>query len=200
MNLARPKKIATTIVLAGWASVACAAETSPFGTLLPPEATYRLHAPVEFRFGAFDHEPNMKTYEGNTTDLSGDLIFGGVGGSSNDWSIVRAHVGGTYNLNGKTDGIYSGLVFTGAIYDKFFIEGSIDGAWNNGLTGGVKPAANLHRDGTGCHFGFHESASLGYNLTEHWSVMFTAEHYSNLQLCLRNHGISNYGAKIGYTF
>lgn len=73
----------------------------------------------------------------------------------------------------------------------------MDGAWNDGMTGPVTPA---NRAAMGCHFGFHESFSIGYELTAHWSVMATAEHYSNAHLCLQNHGVSNFGARIGYSF
>jgi hypothetical protein len=65
------------------------------------------------------------------------------------------------------------------------------------MTGPVKP---VDRAAMGCHFSFHESASIGYNLTQHWSIMATAEHYSNQQLCQQNHGVTNYGARIGYSF
>jgi lipid A 3-O-deacylase len=199
MHLAKFKTCLAAIALACSASAAFAAEMSPFGELLPAESVYRLHAPYEVRFGAFAHEPGG--IEKGTTDITGEVIFGGVGKSTSwDFSQVRLHVGGNANVGGKTNGAYWGFVFTGYIYDKWFIEGSMDGAWNDGFTGPVKPAPIYKRAGTGCHFSWHESFSIGYNVTEHWSVMATAEHYSNLQLCDRNHGLSNYGVRLGYAF
>jgi len=198
MVLAKAKNWIAAIALAGSATMACAGPTSPWGDLLPPETAYKLTSPFEVRGGAYAHEPGG--IEKGTTDITGEVIFNNIGASSLPWTMVRFHAGGNYNTGNKTNGIYSGLVLTAFIYDKWFVEGSMDGGWYDGLTGGTKPPAYLKRAGTGCHFTWHESASLGYNLTEHWSIMATAEHYSNLQLCLRNHGITNYGVRIGYAF
>jgi hypothetical protein len=175
-----------------------AAETSPFGDLLSPEATYRLHAPFEARLGVFAHEPGAP--EKGSADVSGEVVFGNIISTTDAWwsfATMRADIGGTYNTAGKTNGIYAGPIWTLALTDKLFVEGSVGGAFNDGMTGPIKP---VHRSGMGCHWGFHESASIGYNLTEHWSVMATAEHYSNLNLCALNHGVSNFGVRVGYTF
>ncbi|SNB78477.1 Lipid A 3-O-deacylase (PagL) [Rhodoblastus acidophilus] len=177
---------------------AMAGDTSPFGELLPPEATYRLHAPFEARIGGFAHEPGGA--ESGSTDVSAEIVFGDIIKTTNPWwsfVAMRADIGGTFNTANKTNGIYFGPLWTVALTDRIFIEGSVGGAWNDGVTNGVRPP---QRAGVGCHWGFHESASLGYNLTEHWSVMATVEHYSNLNLCHANHGVTNYGARIGYSF
>lgn len=183
----------------GGAHVAQAqAIASPFGQLLPPEATYRLNAPFEARLGVFAHDPGA--VEHGSVDLSGDVLFGNVSLVTNPWwqfVTMRGHVGGTYNTAGKTSGAYAGPIWTAAIYDKLFVEASLDAAANDGMTGPVKP---LNRAGMGCHEGFHESFSIGYDLTAHWSLMATAEHYSNLNLCALNTGVSNFGVKLGYTF
>ena len=173
-------------------------ETSPFGQLLPPEATYRMTAPFEARLGGLAHEAGGP--EAGSGDVSGEIVFGNISVNTDSWwkfVTMRADVGGTFNTASKTNGIYAGPIWTVALTDKFFVEGSVGGAWNDGVTGGVKP---LHRAGVGCHWGFHESFSLGYDVTEHWSVMATAEHYSNLNMCALNHGVSNYGVRIGYAF
>ncbi|MBB4196781.1 hypothetical protein CCR94_20880 [Rhodoblastus sphagnicola] len=180
-------------------SAAVSAETSPFGQLLPPEATYRMTSPFEARLGGFVHEPGGS--EKGSADISGEVIFGNISVNTDPWwdfVTMRAHVGGTFNTDAKTNGEYFGPIWTVALTDRFFVEASIDGAFNDGFTGALKPPP--HHAGMGCHVGFHESFSLGYDLTEHWSVMATAEHYSNLNLCARNHGISNFGARIGYSF
>jgi hypothetical protein len=191
----------TLLVLA----IACASVTgcladeinSPFGQLLPTN-TYRLTSPFEARLGVYEHE--LGGVEGGSADISGDVIFGNVAVSTDHWwdfVTMRGHLGGTYNTNNMTDGIYAGPIWTIALTKQVFIEGSLDGAWNDGVTNGVKPPG---RAGMGCHYSFHESASIGYNITEHWSVMATVEHYSNLSLCDANHGITNVGARVGYTF
>ena len=47
---------------------------------------------------------------------------------------------------------------------------------------------------------YRESVSLGYQFTQHWSVLATAEHISNDHLCDRNAGITNFGGRLAYTF
>ncbi len=198
MGRSKIAKSLIALIALGGAQAARAAETSPFGALLPPEATYRELSPYEFRFGGFAHDPASP--EKGSADLSGDLLFGHLSLTDNPWwrfLTIRGHVGGTYNTAHKTDGEYLGLAATAALYDKFFVEGTLDGAFNDGMTGGVKP---LNRSAMGCHVGFHESGSVGYQFTEHWSLMATVEHYSNLNFCLLNHGMTNYGARIGYAF
>jgi hypothetical protein len=198
MRLSKIASLLALIVIGG-ASVARAQDVaSPFGQLLPPEATYRLNSPFEARLGGFAHDSGA--IEKGSGDVSAEVIFGNISLNTDPWwrfVTMRAHIGGTYNTAGKTDGIYAGPIWTAAIYDKVFVEASIDAAFNDGMTGPVKP---LGRAGMGCHDGFHESVSIGYDVTAHWTVMATAEHYSNQNLCQLNHGINNFGVKIGYSF
>ena len=52
----------------------------------------------------------------------------------------------------------------------------------------------------GCHVLFHETATIGFNITENWRVMGTIEHSSNAGLCDFNRGLTNAGVRIGYKF
>ena len=52
----------------------------------------------------------------------------------------------------------------------------------------------------GCRVLFHHGVSIGYRLTDNWSVMGTFAHISNGTLCSRNVGQNDYGVRLGYTF
>ncbi len=52
----------------------------------------------------------------------------------------------------------------------------------------------------GCQVNFRESASLGYDVNQHWRVLATVDHMSNGNLCEPNHGLTNAGIRLGYRF
>jgi lipid A 3-O-deacylase len=62
------------------------------------------------------------------------------------------------------------------------------------------PGLDPDRLSLGCHQLFHIGVSGGYRLGEGWTVLLTWEHLSNAGLCVRNQGINNVGAKIGFAF
>ena len=49
---------------------------------------------------------------------------------------------------------------------------------------------------------FHEQLSVGYQVTDNFSAMLTYEHASHANLCgtVNNRGLSNFGARVGWTF
>jgi hypothetical protein len=111
--------------------------------------------------------------------------------------VPRPHIGGSLNFDDKTSFAYAGLTWTVDITPRFFIEGSFGGAIHNGSTGRVVP---VDRNALGCSPLFRESGSVGVRLSANWSVMATVEHLSNAGLCSQNRGLTNIGARLGYTF
>ena len=118
-------------------------------------------------------------------------------GSAWDFLLPRPSIGATVNFAGKTSQAYAGLTWTYDITRSIFVEGSFGGSVNNGKTGTFVPEGH---SALGCNVSFRESGSLGYRFTENWSLMATVEHMSNAGLCSQNRGLTNYGARIGYTF
>lgn len=122
MALPKAQGFVAAIFLAGATSVACA-ETSLFGALLPPEATYRMHAPFEARLGGLAHQAGG--VESGSADIVAEAIFGNISVNTDAWwdfAIMRAHVGGTFNTAGKTDGIYFGPLWTVALTDRILLK------------------------------------------------------------------------------
>jgi len=171
----------------------------PYGTIAQPPAPA---APQmwgwEVRGGVLAHDPESP--EGGSADLNGELLFPQLWHSSDPlWNEFIPHpdIGFTANFAGKTSQAYAGLAWNFDLTHNFFFSGEIGGGVNDGKTGDVVPAGHSK---IGCNEWFHESASLGYQLTEAWSVMGTIEHSSNAGLCTENRGVTNYGMRVGYKF
>jgi lipid A 3-O-deacylase len=152
----------------------------------------------EVRLGGFAHD--FESPERGSVDLNGEVLFAKPTTSDNpiiNALIPRPHVGATVNFAGKTSQAYAGATWDYDITDRIFAEASFGGSVNNGKTGNVVPPGF---NKVGCNALFRESASLGYRFTEHWSLMGTVEHSSNAGLCTQNRGLTNVGARIGYSF
>jgi lipid A 3-O-deacylase len=152
----------------------------------------------EVRLGGFAHDPSSP--ESGSVDLNGEVLFAKPATSENpivNALIPRPHVGATVNFAGKTSQAYAGATWDYDITDRIFAEASFGGSVNDGKTGNIVPPGF---NKVGCNALFRESASLGYRVTEHWSVMGTVEHSSNAGLCPQNRGLTNVGARIGYSF
>lgn len=115
------------------------------------------------------------------------------------WGELRPHLGATLNFAGLESMVYGGVSWTVPIADSpVFAEASFGGAVHNGNTIGnaVYPARNL-----GCSLVFRQSVSLGVKLNDNASIMATAEHASNANLCDNgNRGLTNIGVRFGYRF
>ncbi|MBW0002854.1 MAG: acyloxyacyl hydrolase [Hyphomicrobiales bacterium] len=152
----------------------------------------------EVRLGTFAHDPTSP--EQGSADLNGEILFAkpfSLPGSAWDFLLPRPSIGATINFAGKTSQAYAGLTWTYDITKAIFVEGSFGGSVNNGKTGNFVPPGH---SALGCNVSFRESGSVGYRFTENWSLMATIEHMSNAGLCSQNRGLTNYGARIGYTF
>jgi hypothetical protein len=111
--------------------------------------------------------------------------------------VPRIHLGTTINTAGDTSHVYAGFTWTYDFTDKLFAEASFGLGFHNGKTSDFVPRNRL---ALGCSPLFRESASLGYRISQNWSVMATVEHLSNAGLCNDNQGMTNYGVRVGYVF
>lgn len=177
------------------AAQSCALAADPYGTLPAPVAKPRL---FELRLGVYAHDPISPEKGG--ADVNGELLFDPFPRDrSSLWGALapRLHVGGTGGFSGKTSQVYGGLTWTWDISQRIFVEGGFGAAVHNGKTTLLpQPGFNT----MGCGWGFHEQGTLGYRLSETWSVMATIEHTSNSGLCKQNRGLTNVGVRLGYTF
>jgi lipid A 3-O-deacylase len=159
----------------------------------------------EFRFGVGMH--GVGSVESGTVSLNPEIVFPQL--RLGDWPIdprwafliPRLHIGGMANLSGRTSYGYAGALWTLGVTERLFVEGFLGGALHDGsLTGNA--AAN--QAALGCRLLFHVGGSVGYRITQQWSVMFTFDHLSNgnavLDGCSRNQGLNEYLLRVGYSF
>lgn len=140
---------------------------------------------------------------GESANLTGELLFAKPFTASDlftSYFIPRPHVGGSVNLKGDTSFAYGGLTWTFDLTSWLFVEGTFGGAAHNGNTEDAKRRIPLGEAALGCSPLFRESGSVGVRLSANWSMMATVEHLSNAGICAQNRGLTNFGARLGYTF
>ncbi|MBZ6079361.1 acyloxyacyl hydrolase [Microvirga puerhi] len=155
----------------------------------------------EFRIGFSAQDPWGPEGKDGSANLTGEILFAKPFTASDlftSYFIPRPHIGGSVNFDGRTSFAYAGLTWTIDITPNLFVEGSIGGAIHNGDKDVV--GINVHRQALGCSPLFRESGSVGVRLSANWSVMATIEHLSNAGACSENRGLTNIGARVGYTF
>ena len=110
------------------------------------------------------------------------------------------------NVSGRTNTAYAGFLWTVPLIDRFFIEGFLGAAVHDGS---LVPTAT--RAGLGCPVLFNSGASVGYRVSDNWSVMATFNHLSNGRELFGvncgtnqrpggNQGLNIYDVRIGYSF
>lgn len=111
--------------------------------------------------------------------------------------VPRFHLGANTNFGRATSFAYAGLTWTVDVTKSIFVEGSLGAAVNDGKTGYFVPD---NRVAVGCNGGLREALGVGVKLNDRWSVVTTLEHFSNGGACDRSKSLSNFGARLGYTF
>ncbi len=165
------------------------------------------HAPIqpsflsEFRFGLSAQDPWGPEGRDGSANLTGEILFAKPFTASDlftSYFIPRPHVGGSVNVDGRTSFAYAGLSWTIDVTPDIFVEGSFGGAVHNGKDTS-HPLSD--RQDVGCSPLFRESGSVGVRLSANWSVMATIEHLSDGGTCSdENRGLTNVGARVGYSF
>ena len=157
----------------------------------------------ELRFGLSSQDPWGNEGQNGSANLTGEILFAKPFTASDlftSYFIPRPHIGASINTNGRTSFAYAGLTWTIDITPNIFVEGSFGGAVHNGDTHSNPALVAPDRQALGCSPLFRESGSVGVRLSANWSVLATIEHLSNAGLCTQNRGLTNVGARVGYTF
>ncbi|MBM6595484.1 acyloxyacyl hydrolase [Microvirga pudoricolor] len=157
----------------------------------------------ELRFGLSAQDPWGNEGRGTSANLTGEILFAKPFTASDlftSYFIPRPHLGGSINTGGHTSFAYAGLTWTFDVTPSVFLEGSLGGAVHNGDTHANPGLVAADKQALGCSPLFRESASVGVRLSANWSVMATIEHLSNAGLCTQNRGLTNVGARVGYSF
>jgi hypothetical protein len=199
----------TTIIAAiafHGASAACAADLNvePFVSPSPADLPRLASDFFEIRAGGFKHQPfgPKHALEGkNSWSITGEVVlptlFRAAGTSFFDTMFApRIHAGAMVSAEGLTSYGYAGLTWTFDLTPQWFTEVSFGAGYSDGDTTG----RHHERINVGCRLGFHETVSLGYRITDNWSVMATFAHLSNAALCPPNDGVNELGVRASYRF
>jgi lipid A 3-O-deacylase len=159
----------------------------------PDDVWTRFPAVSEVRVGVAATNLETGTYDDGKVVINGEALFGRFRPNYSDpirqfFLNPRPHIG--FSFNPHSNGVsaaYTGLTWDVNLTDKLFFETSFGGTVHNGAT-----------ESYGCSVMFRESASIGYNLTEHTRIMATVDHSSNGGLCDPNKGLTNAGVRLGY--
>jgi lipid A 3-O-deacylase len=155
----------------------------------------------EFRFGLSAQDPWGRGGRDSSANLTGEILFAKPFTASDlftSYFIPRPHVGGSLNFDDRTSFAYAGLSWTIDVTPNVFVEGSFGGAILNDKESS-HPLSD--RQALSCSPLFRESGSVGVRLSANWSVMATIEHLSDGGTCSdENRGLTNVGARVGYSF
>jgi lipid A 3-O-deacylase len=153
----------------------------------------------EFRFGFSAQDPWSP--ESGSANIAGEFLFARPFTPADlftSYFVPRPHVGGSLNLAGRTSFAYAGLTWSFDVTERIFVEGSLGGAVHNGSTNPFE--GRVDRAALGCSPLFREAGAVGIKLSNNWSLMALVEHMSNGGACSDNRGLTNFGARFGYSF
>ena len=187
------------LVLAMNATGVSAADVQRLGGPAAPPAPQGILS--EFRFGFSAQDPWGSEGSGGSANLTGEILFAKPFTPSDlftSYFIPRPHIGGSVNFNGRTSFAYAGLTWTVDVTPSVFVEGSLGGAVHNGKREVYDPFSD--HQALGCSPLFRESGSVGVRLSANWNLLATIEHLSNAGACSENRGLTNIGARVGYSF
>jgi hypothetical protein len=155
----------------------------------------------ELRVGASAQDVNGR--ESGSASLAGEILFAKPFTAADlftSYFVPRPHVGGSVNTGGGTNYAYAGLTWSVDLTSWLFVEGGIGGAVHNGNTNPNLAQVPTDRAALGCSPLFRESGAVGVRLSTNWSFVATLEHLTNGGLCEQNRGLTNVGARLGYSF
>jgi len=181
------------------ATTALGAVASEARRPVPPPALPKPSFLSEFRIGLSAQD--LWGPEEGSGNVVGEMVFAKPFTAADlftSYFIPRPHFGGSLNFDGRTSFAYAGLTWTVDVAPRVFLEGSLGGAVHDGRTS--PSVASAENDSLGCSPLFRESGSVGVRLSSAWSLMATVEHLSSGGLCSQNKGLTNFGARLGYTF
>ncbi|WP_112662341.1 acyloxyacyl hydrolase [Microvirga flavescens] len=202
----RPSTITGLSLLIALVGASGAVAADAKRTQAPPAEPTAVIAPTssfvsELRFGLSAEDPWGPEGRNTSANLTGEILFAKPFTASDlftSYFVPRPHVGGSVNFQGYTNFAYAGLTWTVDITPSFFVEGSLGGAVHNGDRNHFYTPPD--RSALGCSPLFRESGSVGVRLAANWSLMATVEHLSNGGSCADNRGLTNIGARVGYSF
>ncbi|GGK17789.1 acyloxyacyl hydrolase [Salinarimonas ramus] len=196
--------IASALVGGLAAGPAFAADATPMPDPVPVPTPVGLHGGFlsEARFGVFSVDPFSENGS-ETAALHAELLFQKPFTPADlftSYFVPRPHLGASLDLDGGVSFAFAGLTWTFDLGERVFVEASIGGALQETRAAAYTSAGLADGVAAGCGPSLRESASLGYRFSDTWSVVASVEHLSNDGLCDEPTSMTNFGARLGYSF
>ena len=151
----------------------------------------------ELKLGVLDHDIAIGGHHVEPgVDANAELLFVSPGLLA-PILAPRPHLGVTVNSDGKNSYAYAGLTWLAA-FGNVFADLGLGGAVHDGPDSVSRFTTN-HK-GLGTRVLFHEELEIGYRFSPAWSVAAFLDHISNANLGNHNPGLTNLGARMGYSF
>jgi len=156
----------------------------------------------EARFGVFSVEPFSENDDWSAA-VHAEILFEKPFTPADLFSsyfVPRPHLGGSLDLDGGVNFAFAGLTWSFDLNPRVFVEASVGGAWQETRAAAFTPEQRASGVAAGCAPSLRESASVGYRLSETWSFVASVEHLSNRGVCDETSSMTNFGARLGYSF
>jgi lipid A 3-O-deacylase len=114
--------------------------------------------------------------------------------------VPRPHLGGSLDLDGGVNYAFAGLTWSFDLHPRVFVEASVGGALQETRAAAFTDEQRADGVAAGCAPSLRESASVGYRLSETWSFVASVERLSNAGACDETSSMTNFGARLGYSF
>ncbi|MFN3686681.1 acyloxyacyl hydrolase [Salinarimonas sp.] len=156
----------------------------------------------EARFGVFSVSPFAEN-SWDAVAVQGEVLFARPITTQElfaSYFVPRPHLGGALNLSGGINYAFAGLTWTLDLTPAIFVEASIGGALQQTRASAFAPDTVRRGVPAGCAPSLREAAAIGYRLNESWSFVASVEHLSNSGVCAERSSMTNFGARLGYSF
>lgn len=168
----------------------------------PPPVGMRGGFLSEARFGVFSVEPFSENGDASGA-VHAELLFEKPFTPADlfaSYFVPRPHIGGSLDLDGGINFAFAGLTWSFDLNPRVFVEASVGGALQETRAAAFTADQRAAGVPAGCGPSLRESASVGYRLSETWSFVASVEHLSNRGMCDETSSMTNFGARLGYSF
>ncbi|WP_349371207.1 acyloxyacyl hydrolase [Salinarimonas sp.] len=197
-----PTVIATAFACCLGAGGASAADVGTTETPMPTPVGMRGGFLSEARFGVFSVDPFSED-GAQAAAVHGELLFQRPFTPADlfaSYFVPRPHIGGSLDLDGGVSFAFAGLTWSVDLGPRVFVEASLGGALQETRASAFTDAGLEDGVAAGCGPSLRESASVGYRISDAWSFVASVEHLSNNGLCDTPTSMTNFGARLGYSF
>jgi lipid A 3-O-deacylase len=168
-------------------------------TLSPEAQTRSIFS--EFRAGNFRSSAGADALFGPTEPAqSGEILFNKPVTASDPWIdalLPRPLVGSEFNAADGIGSGYAGFAWTFNLTENLSLEGSLSSAFSSVMPDQTSPLFTL---APACDLSFRETARLGLQLSQSWTMQGVLQHSNSGALCSQGSSETNAALRFDYKF